>query len=80
MFAEINNEKKTLIDKNNLDGIEEYTRCFIKIFNLRYYVSVVPYSQAVGWEDWSGDNVFFKFESVEFRGLSSYSANNSEVI
>lgn len=80
MFTEGNNDKKYLVSRGNLEGIDEYTRRIIKQFDLRYYVSVVPFSQAEGWEDWDANNVFFKFEAVEFPELHSYSANNREVI
>ncbi|EGL15221.1 hypothetical protein HMPREF9413_2929 [Paenibacillus sp. HGF7] len=55
-------------------------RSRIKQLDLSYYVSVVPYSKTTGWEDWGENYSYFKFESVEFPTVQSYSVNNRNAL
>ncbi|SEG75698.1 hypothetical protein SAMN02799616_04847 [Paenibacillus sp. UNC499MF] len=48
----------------------------IRRYDLNYYVSAVPYSKTIGWEDWGEDFIYFKFEASEFPAVQSYSVNN----
>ncbi|SET40463.1 hypothetical protein [Paenibacillus sp. NFR01] len=75
-----NGSNKLTVDSNNLHDVLSYIKQRIKRYDLRYYVSVVPHSETVGWEDWGDDQVYFKFESVEFPYINLFSANNPNVI
>jgi hypothetical protein len=60
--------KKLIIDKTSVNGFSEYFIKQVRRKNLKYYVSVVPHSEAKGWEDPS--LIYYKFEAVEFPELA----------
>lgn len=73
--------EKNIIDRFNCENIDyNFLKSKIKSLNLKYYVSVIPWEEAIGWKDWDSTQIYFKFESVEFPELLDFSANNPEVI
>ena len=68
-------DKKFLIDQNSAKTFTIELRDIILRHDLRFYVSKVIESP----QDFDG-LVAFKFEAVEFPGITWYSGNNSDVI
>lgn len=80
MFQSVK-DKKYFINKYHNYAIEKPLNPIIHRYNLKYSVSIIPYEEVVQvWEDFGSEQVYFKFESVEFPNLVDYSANNPDVL
>ncbi|MCK9860004.1 hypothetical protein [Paenibacillus sp. ATY16] len=67
--------KKFRINSSSYNGLSVYLVKEIRKRDLRYFVSVVPHSETIGWEDWDPSLVYFKFEAEGFPEMVSFSAN-----
>ncbi len=68
-------ETRMLVNSSTLKTPCELSS-LIRRYNLNYYVSTVPHSKTIGWEDWGRDFIYFKFAASEFPSVQSYSVNN----
>ena len=68
-------ETRMLVNSSTLK-ISCELNSLIRRYDLNYYVSTVPHSKTIGWEDWGEDFIYFKFEASEFPAVQSYSVNN----
>jgi len=66
---------KFIIDKGNTNSFNKDLIRNIRCNQLKYWVSVVPHSEAKGWEDWDSYLTYFKFEALEFPKVVAFSAN-----
>lgn len=68
------------INKIEITDISDDLIIVINRYDLQYRVFKVPFSEAVGWEDWDRDLVYFRFEAVCEPPICLFSANNPNII